>query len=195
MRKNILIILLIVLIIPNNVYATSGALVSSSIKTCPDGKTYGYHGSPRHWHEAEYTPREKGSNYSAIGSPIYDDPCKIENVPIEPEINNSPQENTDTNTINIISEENNIEDIPDSIENEIIIEDKPDNIDLLENDEDKDIINTDNNNTIDNTSHQNINDKIIDKTSNENNDIFDTIIGIGFIGASIGLISKIKKKN
>ncbi len=75
--KKILIFIILLISLTINVTASSGALKSHSIKTCPNGKMYGYHGSDNHWHEAEYTPRDKGSNYTAVGSPIYSDPCPI----------------------------------------------------------------------------------------------------------------------
>ena len=53
--------------------ASAGALKGDSIKTCPNGKIYGYHGSDRHWHEAKKTNVKSG--YSAIGPVLNGDPC------------------------------------------------------------------------------------------------------------------------
>lgn len=61
------------MIIPFDVSATSGALKKDSIKTCPDGITYGYHkdGAERHWHVAV----TNGENYYPSGDAILSDPC------------------------------------------------------------------------------------------------------------------------
>lgn len=45
----------LLLTLSNNVFASSGYLKSASIKTCPNGNTYGYHGSS----EKTYLKREK----------------------------------------------------------------------------------------------------------------------------------------
>ena len=56
----------------SNVYATSGALRKGSIKTCPNGITYGKHGTDNeHWHVA-ITNKDK---YYPSGDPIPYDPC------------------------------------------------------------------------------------------------------------------------
>lgn len=56
----------------SNVYATSGALRKGSIKTCPNGITYGKHGTDNeHWHIA-ITNKDK---YYPSGDPIPYDPC------------------------------------------------------------------------------------------------------------------------
>lgn len=57
-----------------NVYATGGGLRKASIKTCPDGVTYGMHSDGNggtHWHRAA----TNGNNYYAVGDAIYNDPC------------------------------------------------------------------------------------------------------------------------
>lgn len=57
-----------------NVYATGGGLRRASIKTCPDGVTYGMHSDGQggtHWHRAA----TNGDNYYAVGDAIYNDPC------------------------------------------------------------------------------------------------------------------------
>lgn len=112
--KKILLISLIFLSLLtsiNIVNATSGALKEKSIKTC-NGKTYGYHGSDNHWHEAKYTPRDRGSNYTAIGSPIYSDPCASQgstnNKTKTPNSsNNNNQNNTSSNNQNNSQNNNN----------------------------------------------------------------------------------------
>ncbi len=58
---------------PSVINATSGALKASSIKTCPDGYEYGYHGDG-HWHFAE----KRGKQYYAQGEAQY----AIENAEI-----------------------------------------------------------------------------------------------------------------
>ena len=69
----VLILCLLGMIIPFDVSATSGALKKDSIKTCPDGITYGYHkdGAERHWHVAV----TNGENYYPSGDAISSDPC------------------------------------------------------------------------------------------------------------------------
>ena len=56
---------------PSVINATSGALKASSIKTCPDGYEYGYHGDG-HWHFAE----KRGKQYYAQGEALDANPCK-----------------------------------------------------------------------------------------------------------------------
>ena len=75
-NKNIILYLLlfILFIIPINVFATGGGLRKSSIKTCPNGVTYGMHSDGHggtHWHVAV----TNGNNYYADGDAIYSDPC------------------------------------------------------------------------------------------------------------------------
>ncbi|MBR0480618.1 hypothetical protein IJJ46_02230 [Candidatus Saccharibacteria bacterium] len=53
--------------------ATSGALKKASIKKCPNGLTYGYHGKNNHWHQAEASNTSSG--WSAVGSELSGDPC------------------------------------------------------------------------------------------------------------------------
>jgi len=57
-----------------DVHATSGALRRRTIKTCPNGVTYGLHGNGNnntHWHEA----KTNGESYYATGEPLSGDPC------------------------------------------------------------------------------------------------------------------------
>lgn len=79
MKKNIIILLLILMIIPMTVNATGGGLRKNSLKTCPNGVTYGIHGDGNggtHWHEAV----TNGDNYYAKGDAIYSDPCPNSNT-------------------------------------------------------------------------------------------------------------------
>lgn len=55
----------------SNVYASSGSLRKTTIKTCPDGITYGQHGSDSHWHVA----KESETGYIASGDVLKKDPC------------------------------------------------------------------------------------------------------------------------
>jgi hypothetical protein len=64
------ILLVIILFTSMNVYASSGALRKSSIKTCPDGITYGSHKGEGtlHYHKATYN----GKQYYPDGNAIID---------------------------------------------------------------------------------------------------------------------------
>ena len=80
-NKNIILYLLlfILFIIPINVFATGGKLRKSSIKTCPNGITYGLHSDGNggtHWHVAA----TNGNGYFAKGDAIYSDPCPGHNA-------------------------------------------------------------------------------------------------------------------
>ncbi len=98
-KKYLFISLLISLFLGvTEVHATSGALRKASIKTC-NGITYGQHGEDNHWHEAAFRP-DVSSGWSAIGDPIYSDPCQnsssdVSNYAID-ENNNSVSENNST---------------------------------------------------------------------------------------------------
>ena len=98
--KKLLLMWLCFCLFITNVSASSGALRNDSIKTCPDGIQYGQHGSDNHWHIAEYTPRDKGSNYSALGDPIYSDPCsaQVEEKEEPPVVVEPPKETPTTPT-------------------------------------------------------------------------------------------------
>lgn len=71
------ILLVIILFTSMNVYASSGALSSDSIKTCPDGITYGSHKGrgTLHYHKATYN----GKQYYPDGNAIPNDPCPKKN--------------------------------------------------------------------------------------------------------------------
>ena len=61
-------------VLPLAVNATGGGLRKNSIKTCPDGVTYGMHSDGHggtHWHVAV----TNGTNYYAHDKAIYSDPC------------------------------------------------------------------------------------------------------------------------
>ena len=70
------LIFILLLVLPFNVSASSGALRKSSIKMCPDGNYYGYHGSNGsvHWHLAR-KDSDVSSGWIAIGEPLSGDPC------------------------------------------------------------------------------------------------------------------------
>ena len=68
------ICMLVVLFLPLTANATGGGLRKNSIKTCPNGVTYGMHSDGHggtHWHVAV----TNGTNYYADGEAIYSDPC------------------------------------------------------------------------------------------------------------------------
>ena len=70
-NNNYILILLFVMlaIYPLNVTATGGGLRKNSIKTCPDGVTYGLHSDGHggtHWHVAV----TNGDNYYSSGEAI-----------------------------------------------------------------------------------------------------------------------------
>lgn len=112
LKKYIKILLFIVVfIVCDNVTATSGALKKNSIKTCPNGITYGYHKD--HWHVAS----SNGKNYYAKGSAISKDPCprEAEKVTKSPEVVKSSDTSIDKIIINDIS----IEEIKEEMYTEI----------------------------------------------------------------------------
>lgn len=88
-----------------DVFATSGALRKNSIKTCPNGITYGLHGDGAggtHWHQAEQHS-QMSSGWAAVGDPLSSDPCPKndnstnQNNNSNNNQNNSNQSNTSTN--------------------------------------------------------------------------------------------------
>lgn len=67
-----IILLFIIMLIPINVYATSGGIKSDNIVSC-NGKYYGYHGDDKHWHEAE---KKDSGRWYPKGLAIYSsNPC------------------------------------------------------------------------------------------------------------------------
>lgn len=103
--------------------ASSGALKQKSIKTCPNGKTYGYHGKDNHWHEAEKSNVKSG--YSAIGSPLPGDPCPKQNN--NPNNNgakdNDNKGNSANNNVNNNSNPSNLKSSDNTL-NQLIIDEK-----------------------------------------------------------------------
>ena len=163
------------------VNATSGALKSNSVKTCPNGKLYGYHGNDKHWHEAEYTPRDKGSNYTAIGDPIYGDPCPKEET---------GNKNTETN--------NTEEDVPEAIESTVSTE-KEETNQTDNNSNDDNQANDNDNNNVENQDTNSTNDIVNDDVkesmnTDDENDLISTIIGLGAIGGITAIVVNRKKK-
>lgn len=67
-----IILLFIIMLIPINVYATSGGIKADNIVSC-NGKYYGYHGDDKHWHEAE---KKDSGRWYPKGTAIYSsNPC------------------------------------------------------------------------------------------------------------------------
>ena len=74
MKRILFLSICLVLVLPITVNATGGGLRKNSIKTCPNGVTYGMHGDGNggtHCHVAV----TNGNNYYADGEAIYSDPC------------------------------------------------------------------------------------------------------------------------
>lgn len=79
MKKIFLIFICIQVLLPFSVDATGGGLRKNSIKTCPNGVTYGMHSDGKggtHWHVAI----TNGNNYYADGKAIYKDPCPSSSI-------------------------------------------------------------------------------------------------------------------
>lgn len=73
------LVILIILLLSLDVDATGGALRKNTIKTCPDGITYGLHGSKSsgtHWHRA----LTNGDGYYPDGAALSSDPCPSSNA-------------------------------------------------------------------------------------------------------------------
>lgn len=71
MKKYLLILLLVGMLIPFNVYASGGKLREASITSC-GGVKYGQHGGDDHWHVAKLTDNGWYPDGSAI---YYSNPC------------------------------------------------------------------------------------------------------------------------
>lgn len=74
MKRILTLGICMLVLLPLTVNATGGGLRKSSIKTCPNGVTYGMHSDGHggtHWHVAV----TNGNNYYADGEAIYSDPC------------------------------------------------------------------------------------------------------------------------
>ena len=202
------------------VNAPSGALRQDSIKEC-NGKKYGQHGKDNHWHEAKYTPRDRGSDFTAIGQPFYSDPCtsqKIDNnknntsnsntnnngSSTSKNNSNNTNSNTKTNSSNSnntnSSSKNNNDSSLKTNNNETK---NQTNIDKIEEKQTNDDKTNETNNVV---KEEKPNDNIIDNTKEENNsneltnneessDIFDVIIGGAiFLGAAIIGSKRLLKK-
>lgn len=121
MKKNYSILfILLLIVIPLNVNATGGGLKKNSIKTCPNGITYGLHSDGNggtHWHKAA----TNGKNYYADGDAIMSDPCpnSTEN---KGTAESTGQNNNSSSNNNTTSNNNNSS--PTTI-NKPIIQEKP----------------------------------------------------------------------
>lgn len=112
MKKNFklsIYIIILLVIIPTDINATSGALRKNSIKTCPNGIKYGYHSDGKggtHWHKAESHPK-MSSGWAAVGDPILNDPCP-KNSQSKPNQNNntSNQNQTKPTTPPVVTKSN-----------------------------------------------------------------------------------------
>lgn len=108
MKKKSILFLSVILTFSSfnsNVAATSGALRKGSIKTCPNGITYGKHGTDNeHWHIA-ITNKDK---YYPSGDPIPYDPCPsyTENKGTAGATNNNQGGNTSGTSGSINNNEN-----------------------------------------------------------------------------------------
>ena len=74
MKLKFLLFYLLIITIPITANATGGGLRKNTLKTCPNGITYGMHSDGQggtHWHVAI----TNGENYYADGEAIYNDPC------------------------------------------------------------------------------------------------------------------------
>lgn len=116
-KINILLIAIVILNSNVNVYASGGALRKKSIKTCPNGITYGLHSDGKggtHWHVAI----TNGENYYPDGEAIMSDPCpsskknegtagstSIENKTTSKSVTNASN-NAETNTTTLTKSNN-----------------------------------------------------------------------------------------
>lgn len=83
----------VLLLMPSNsVFASSGYLKAASIKTCPNGSVYGYHGPNNHWHLAIRS--ESDGKWRASGAPLSGDPCPSSSTPSGGNSNNSSNSET-----------------------------------------------------------------------------------------------------
>lgn len=152
------ILLVIILFTSMNVYASSGALSNDSIKTCPDGITYGSHKGEGtlHYHKAIY----KGKRYYPDGNAIANDPCPKKNnivkkttreVTTKKQITTIPIRSSDTtiNKITIngedylnVSENNNYIIYKNKVDIDVVLNDSKSKVDIIG---DKDNFNVDEN--------------------------------------------------
>ena len=98
-HKLLFLALLISLLVPTftstSTFASSGALKKASIKKCPDGLHYGYHGKDNHWHQAEKS--DTSSGWSAIGPELPSDPCPTGSKEATPSTAKHSQPTNNTN--------------------------------------------------------------------------------------------------
>lgn len=74
MKRWFILLIATIFVLPTNVSATGGALRKATIKTCPNGITYGLHSDGQggtHWHVAITNDQ----NYYPDGSALPEDPC------------------------------------------------------------------------------------------------------------------------
>ena len=93
--SKVLFIIIISFMTCDIVKATPGGLRSSSIKTCPDGITYGLHSDGNggtHWHQAAKNPQ--GQYYPTGETTYYEDPCPESNKNEGTAQNTKPSNNT-----------------------------------------------------------------------------------------------------
>ena len=93
-KKRLLLFLILYFSFVFCVHASSGALKKNSIKTCPNGVTYGYHSKDKHWHVAERS--NSSSGWSAVGDAFYYDPCPSDTSSISSTQVPSPPKNEDS---------------------------------------------------------------------------------------------------
>ena len=92
--NKLLFIIILLFIFCNNVWATPGGLRGSSIKTCPNGITYGLHSDGNggtHWHQA--AKNDKGQYYPTGETTYYEDPCPESNKNEGTAKNTKPSDN------------------------------------------------------------------------------------------------------
>lgn len=117
MKHKIIVFFLIVItlfLFCNVVEATPGALRGSSIKTCPNGITYGLHSDGHggtHWHEA--AKNGKNQYYPTGETTYYDDPCpkstKNEGTAKNTNPSNNNESVSNNNNNNNYSNQNNVD--------------------------------------------------------------------------------------
>lgn len=110
-KKIIFIFTILFILNIDPVYATAGRLRKASIKTCPNGVTYGLHSDGNggtHWHQAV---QDASGNYYPTGeTTYYDDPCpsSTTNQDTAPPTNsNNSQDNSSSNNNNSNINQNN----------------------------------------------------------------------------------------
>lgn len=124
--------MLVGLFLPLTANATGGGLRKNSIKTCPNGVTYGMHSDGHggtHWHVAA----TNGTNYYADGEAIYSDPCPGYNKnegtagATDGSSNSSSSSPENSGTNNNYSNNYSNNNIQNNISKEVVIEKSKDN--------------------------------------------------------------------